>query len=144
MAPVLRGEAAHMKHPYVFSSRYYFDHDRVDDKTGKVLFARGQHHLAVHNSRWALIAKVHAASIDQRTRPDWDDDAHSADYELYDISVDPHEQHDLAKNEATATALLQHVLADWKHSARRLARDPKPELDPATRESMSVLGYKPD
>lgn len=142
MAPILRGEAAHMEHPYVFSSRYYFDRHRVDDKTGKVLFAPGQHHLAVHSSRWAMIAKVHAASADPRTRPDWDDDPQSAEYELYDLSVDPLEQHDLAKNEASATATLQHVLADWKHSGRRLARDPKPELDPATRESMYVLGYK--
>src|SRR5207249_9945317 len=58
LVPTTASETAHVEHPYVFSARYYLGTDRIDPASGKVLTARGTHHLAVHDREWKLIARV--------------------------------------------------------------------------------------
>ena len=141
LVPITASDTAHVKHPYVFSARYYFAADRVDPKSGKVLFARGQHQLAVHDRQWKLFAKVVGTSLQASEPPDWNPQAQSADYELYDLTTDPLEQHDVFAAQPDVAARLEQVLAEWKTLTGGGPKSTHLALDPATQEALHALGY---
>lgn len=141
LVPITASDNAHVKHPYVFSARYYFAADRVDPKSGKVLFARGQHQLAVHDREWKLFAKVAATSLQPTEPPDWNTAAQPATYELYDLTADPLEQHDVFASQPQVVTRLEQVLAEWKQLTSGGPKSTHTELDPATREALHALGY---
>jgi arylsulfatase len=147
LVPLTATTTANVRHSYVFSGRYYFGIDRIDPANGKVLIARGTHHLAVHDDEWKLIAKVYA-TISPPEQPDWDTtDPTKTSYELYDLTTDPLERYDLFAGQPEVAARLQRALAAWKglteggyraHSAPNIT---PVGIDPATREALHSLGY---
>ncbi len=143
LVPIIEAKSNHVRHPYVFSARYYFDSERSDEKTGKQLCARNQHQLAVHSDRWALIAKVPAAAADSAARPVWDT-KRPATYELYDLQSDPLELHDVYDSRSTVAAEMQHALFEWQRSGDSEQRDNQPNLTASQHEAMRALGYAND
>ena len=140
--PIIANESAHVTHPYVFSARYYFAADRIDPKSGKVLFARGQHHLAVRDREWKLFAKVVGTATKTNEQPDWNMDAPPASYELYDLATDPLEQHDVFQAQPKVAARLEQALTDWKRLTSGGPKTTQVTLDPAAREALRALGYE--
>ena len=141
LVPIASGETDHLKRPYVFSARYYFMTDRTDQKTGKVLFQRGQHHLAVHDGQWKLIAKVQGGQ-DQTKRPDWRPTDTNIVYELYDTVRDPRESTNVVADNAAVANQLQTVLVEWKRMTDVGPEAVKVDLDPAAQEALRALGYQ--
>ncbi len=155
LVPLTATKTADVRHAYVFSARYYFGIDRIDPANGKVLTARGTHHLAVHDHKWKLIAKVHATITppllpnggegDTYEQPDWDTTSTApTSYELYDLTTDPLEQHDVFAAQLTEAAALQQALAAWKlmtDEGYRTKKITPVTIDRATRRTMHALGY---
>lgn len=130
-----------LKHPFVFSARYYFASDRVNPKTGKVLLARGQHHFAVRDRQWKLIARLPGTAAKPTEMPDWTFGAESASHELYDIDRDPREKEDLFDAKPEVASRLAQALAEWKRATSGGPTSTTATLDPAMQEAMRALGY---
>ncbi len=106
-----------------------------------MLFARGQHHLAVHGRNWKLIARVSGSSANADEQPDWDTTTRPATYELYNLAVDPLERQDVFASQPEVALRLEKALAEWKQLTSEGPKDVRTTVDPATREAMRALGY---
>lgn len=128
LVPLLNGTRTARDKRYGFSARYFFED--------------GRHWLAVRDADWKLLARPHDREPDgaERAAPRWHLDEAATYYQLYHLSEDPGELHDLFDAEPEQVARLAHVLAEWGDS---VAQGPtRPELDEATREALRALGYE--
>ncbi len=67
-------------------------------------------------------------------------DSTAGKHELYDISADPGEAHDLCSVETARCSAMQRELEDWEKAAPKTVSRGKP-LDPQTLERLRSLGY---
>ena len=128
LVPLLSGLRPLRVKPYAFHARYFFED--------------GRHWLAVRDREWKLLARTpdrDRARV-QKGAPSWSLDDPATYFELYRISIDPGEQHDLFDEHPEQVARLQQLLSDW---GDQVAQGPtRPELDDATREALRALGYE--
>ena len=128
LVPLLAGTRAQRVKPYAFHARYFFED--------------GRDWLAVRDKEWKLLARTPDLdpSSTRSGAPRWDLDRTETYYELYHITDDPGEQHDLFEQHPEQVARLRQVLAEWGDS---VAQGPtRAELDDATREALRALGYE--
>ncbi len=135
LVPILQARAGERERDYSFHSRYYLDQI-------------GQHHLAVRDREYKLIAKV-PFEADPTKRlvqqpPTWSLDQPGTTLELYRYSEDPREKLNLIFNGAdpqVAEHLKKELLAWRDRMAGREQKDTHVELDDKTRDTLKQLGY---
>jgi arylsulfatase A-like enzyme len=126
LVPLLDGERSEREKPYAFSARYFFED--------------GRDWLAVRDRDWKLLARTPDAHATTRSAPQWDLADPATYYELYRLSDDPGEEHDVFESHPAEVARLSRVLAAWGDT---VAQGPtRPELDDATHEALRALGYE--
>lgn len=65
-----------------------------------------------------------------------------ADEELYDLDVDPHETHDVARDQPAVLVEMRQALQAWKTTYVASAAPPVP-VPPDVEEALRALGYAP-
>jgi arylsulfatase A-like enzyme len=130
LRPILMGEAKRRDRDVSVHSRHYFED--------------GHHEYAVRDRRWKLIVRT-PPSADRLGVgwPTWMIDRKGASYELFNMSIDPHERHDLASRYPDIVARLRLALEDWRGAIAR-PDDEAPMLDEQHLETLRKLGYNPD
>lgn len=127
LLPLLSGTRPERLKPDAFHARYFFED--------------GRHWLAVRDREWKLLVRTPDLDRDGKRRgvPRWDVDDQKASFELYRLTDDPGEQHDLYDEHPEQVARLQALLGEWGAS---VAQSPtRAALDDATREALRALGY---
>lgn len=130
LRPILEGEAVRRDREISVHSRHYFED--------------GHHEYAVRDRLWKLL--VRTPPSDDRLGvgwPSWLVNSEEASFELYNLSIDPDERHDLADQYPDVVARLRLALEDWKESMDQPA-DEAPMLSEQHLETLRNLGYNPD
>ncbi len=142
LVPILESRAQRRSSDYAFHSRYYLEH-------------LGQHHLAVRNRDYKLIAKVpydvpegkrHGHLL--REKPQWALDQPGLTLELYKYSEDPRETKNLIFNGGDPAVVeeLERSLLEWRDSVlgSNVGKTEERVIDESTKETLRKLGYGGD
>lgn len=139
LVPLIEGSATMRDREYSFHSRYYLTH--LD-----------QHHLAIRDRRYKLIAKVPYDSDGAKPgavvkeKPTWTLDEPGVTLELYRYEDDQREKLNLIFSGAEPGVVekLEKALLDWRDSVleSEAGRLEKRELDEKTLETLRQLGYE--
>lgn len=131
LVPILDGRRAERAHPFLFHSRYHFEH--------------GEHQLAVRDGAWKLIVKTPPSAQSRDDRPEWGLFTPGTIVELYHVERDPDELENLIDQYSDVALRLEQALWAWKQlTAEQVHLGPKRaprEVDAATREALRALGY---
>lgn len=139
LVPILDGSSETRDSQFSYASRYYLQH-------------LGQHHLAVRDRKYKLIAKVpydtpqgvKPGAVIQK-KPQWGLDEPGVTLELYDYAEDPGEKVNLIFNggDPKVVEKLEASILAWRDRVLGSTggREQKREIDDATRETLRQLGY---
>lgn len=130
LVPLLEGERSQRRRDVSVHSRYYFED--------------GHHEYAIRDRLWKLLVRT-APSEDRLGVgwPTWQIEGEGVSYELYNLSVDPEEEDDVAELYPEIVERLRADLEAWNTRLME-PEDEAPRLDEDDIETLRNLGYNPD